>query len=404
LTLAVTNDPGKEAQEPLTTAVTRVTKPVDAYLITELNVHASGTRSYYDPVTFQLLRKEAVDPTGTVVTVYGDYAQFGARTLAKHWTVSSAESHLEMHYERTEYVAGSVTAANVAEPSTQRTLVEFPAGVTQVDLPARTVRDAVYVTVQIGAKSFDFELDTGAGSIAIDPSVARDAGLTLSSGTCVVTAQRYTAYETKIPEMRIGSLRMHDIAVNVVPIPAGQGESVRPVGLLGFDFLAQLGVTIDYENELVRVVPADKYVPPSGPRTSAFPVRLGGNVPMLTMSVGKAVAERMILDTGCSCQLDFFDYFTRRYPDAFRDDVGQVKGYGVGGAVDGEMFRLRDVGLGPAHFQNLLGTRISGASYQYRADGLLGNQLLVFFTIGLDYTHGQIYLTPNAFGRRGTIH
>jgi hypothetical protein len=36
--------------------------------------------------------------------------------------------------------------------------------------------------------------------------------------------------------------------------------------------------------------------------------------------------------------------------------------------------------------------------------GSLGATKTIAYHIGLDYTHGHIYLTPNAFGRRGTIH
>ena len=35
-----------------------------------------------------------------------------------------------------------------------------------------------------------------------------------------------------------------------------RGGTVKVVGLLGFDFLAELGVTIDYERKRVTVVPA----------------------------------------------------------------------------------------------------------------------------------------------------
>jgi hypothetical protein len=51
----------------------------------------------------------------------------------------------------------------------------------------------------------------------------------------------------------------------------------------------------------------------------------------------------------------------------------------------------------------LLATRVPPTSYLYNADGLFGNQLLNFFTIGLDYTRGAMYITPNAFGQRGMI-
>jgi hypothetical protein len=193
---------------------------------------------------------------------------------------------------------------------------------------------------------------------------------------------------------------MRDIAVTVGPMPIVHPDGTKSVGLLGFDFLAQLGVSIDYTRARVRVVPAADFTPPTDPSTYAFDVRLASGQPMVTASVANAVADHVLFDTGWSGQLAFFDYFTRRYPAAFKDDIGASNIYGIGGEVSAEAFRFHDVTLGHIHFQQFTGLRIPPSSYAGRADGLIGNDLLSLFNIDLDYTGGRVYLTPNENGRR----
>jgi hypothetical protein len=398
LVVAIGKDPGKAVPDALTSTVKRVASPIDAWLVSELNARSAGTRTYYDPADFRPLRVEEVGPTGTKTTSYTDYAPFGGRMLPRHWTVEAPAENLDMSYDRISYVTGRTTDADVREASTSRQVVEFPPGTAVVALPVRIVNNVPYVRVTIGSHAGDFALDTGASGIYIDTDYARSLDLPFLNATSEVTAQRYTGFETVVPDMTIGSLQLHHVDVGVVPMKALDVLSgVKPVGLLGFDFLAQLGVTIDYERGTVTVVPAAAFAPPVDPATYAFSVRVGDGVPMLTVNVAGFVADRVFFDTGWSGELGFFDYFARRYPHAFStsDDLGPAQGYGVGGRFAGEFFRLHEVQLGPIHFRNFVALRIPpSASYDYDADGIIGNVLLSKFIMSLDYTDGMVYLTP----------
>lgn len=400
LTTLNPKDAGAEAPEHITTTVTHVTTPVDAWVIAKMNARAAGTRTYYDAATFLPVRFEQVGPTGSVVTTYDAFGTFGARTLAKNWTVSSAANSLQMHYTRAEYAQGAASDDDVRERGTLRELVEFPPDTRRVVLPVRVIGNDVYVRVNIGPRAVDFLLDTGASGIFIDAGVAKTLGLNLTNARSEVTAQRYTTYDSKIPELHVGGLVMRNIAVIVGPMPSFDVGGLRAVGLLGFDFLAQLGVTIDYANQTLTLVPANAYVPPTDPQTYPFTVRLGGGVPMVTVHVDGAVAERMMFDTGWQGDLGFFDYFTRRYPQAFHRDLGPQLMYGVGGAFSSERFQFQDVKIGPIHFEDFIGLRIPPSSYAYASDGVVGNNLLSKFTVDLDYTGGMVYLTPSSLTKK----
>ncbi len=391
---------GKESDEKLVTTVARVSTPVDAYIVSHMNARKAGTRTYYDPVTFQTLRVETIDEYGLQVLTYDELATYGSVKRPKGFTIASKDSNSSQHYERTEFIENAVTEADVQEPTSARTLVEFPSGVNDVTLPTHFDDDEIDVHVTIGKRTVDFVLDTGSSSIVIDQTLARDLGLPLSNASTEITARKYTAYETVIPEMTIGSLKMHDISVDVVPFPTGGRIGAKPLGLLGFDFLAQLGVTIDYAKATVHVNPAAEYDPPKTPGTYAVDIRLGDRIPVTTVTVGNAVAENMVFDTGWNGELGFFDFFTRRYPDAFRNDLGSTGGTGIGGPFTAELFRFPKLALGPFHFVDFVGMRIPSSSFNFDGDGAIGTSVLSMFTVGLNYTNGRMFLTPNANGMK----
>jgi predicted aspartyl protease len=400
LAVAAPEDPGNAAKDAITTTVTHVTQPFDAYVIAKLNAEGSGTRSFYDAATYLCRRIEYTNTTGTVVATYDVFGKFGDRTLPVRWSLSSGSAQNTMRYQRLQYSENKVSDDDVRAAVTLRELVEFPAGVNAVDLPVKIINHYIYVRVNIGTVSADLLLDSGASGIFIDPQLARSAGLTLTNATSEVVAKRFTAFDATIPEMHIGPLQMHDIAVSVVPMPPFSTEGVKPLGLLGFDFLAQLGVTLDYQHGKVHVVPASAFTPPADPSTYAFDVRMGNGVPMLAVAVTGALAERVMCDTGWGGSLAFFDYFARRYPKAFTRDLGPAARAGVGGTFIAENFRFHDVKMGRLHFEDFLGLRIPPENFPGNNDGIIGNSLLSLFTVTLDYTSGHMYLTPNDVGRK----
>jgi predicted aspartyl protease len=403
LVIADAKDPGKAVPDKITTTVRRVSTPVDAYVISELNVRSAGTRSYYDPVTFRLLRIEDVGPGGTETTTFDDVERFGDRNLAAHWRVVSGDA--ERRYERRSYVAGAASDDDVRQPGTRRLLVEFPAGVDHTDLPIQIKENNVFVRVKIGGRTADFLLDTGADSIVLEHDFARDLGLQLTNAHEETVARHYTGYQAIVPEMHIGPLVMHQIVADVVSsLPAGYADStIRPVGLLGFDFLAQLGVTIDYEKSKVTVVPAGSFQPPVAPGMLVLDVRLGDAVPMLTVKIGNAVGERVLLDTGGSLAFFIQDYFARRYPQSFPPSQhrGSSEMVGVGGSFPVEVYRLPDVQLGRVHFKDFLAMVVpASAAYSDQVDGVIGNEVLSKFVVILDYTDGEVFLVPTRATQR----
>jgi hypothetical protein len=199
---------------------------------------------------------------------------------------------------------------------------------------------------------------------------------------------------------------MRDVAVTVVPLGWREAGHVRVAGLLGFDFLAQLGVTIDYENRRVTVVPSAAYAAPADSRTSALEARLGRGIPLVTASLDGAFAERVGIDTGGIGAFLLFDYFTRRNPAPLPDidtlgGSSELSLAGVGGGFAASSALVSSFEVGGFRFRDVRGYRVvSEQSFAQDSDGVIGEGLLRYFTVGLDYANERVYLTPNADGRK----
>lgn len=400
-------DPGTAAPDPTTTTVKRVHEPVDAWVVAELNKRGSGTRVFVDPQTWRVLRREIVTANGIVATTYDDFRSDGGRVFAHHWTTENAFSKTTTDTRVTAYDAGDVPAAMVARPDSRRRLVTFPNGTKAVTLPAKFGRTHVIVRVMVGTRGLDFLLDTGADGITLDNDVARELGLQEFGKHSTVTAQRYTTARTIVPEMHVGDLVMRDVAVHTVPNLGEIEPGYKAVGLLGFDFISELGVTIDYEKKQLTVVREPDYAPPEGSRVFWLDVRIGDGVPVTNVRINGALSEHFILDTGHGGTFMIFDAFARKHPEALKDKGGggelrDVSFYGVGGRFATEPYQLASVKVGGLNFQDFVGFRVT-ASGSYAVgddDGLIGADFLKLFTLGLDYANGRVYLVPNAAGRK----
>lgn len=399
------SDPGEATTDKITTTVTAIQTPVAGYVIATLNARGHGTKEYIDGTTWHLVRRDRVSPNGTIVVTYDDFREDHSRTFAHHVHVDNGYAKTTSDLRITDYLPGQVAESDVAIPKPRRALVTFPAEKKSVELPTTFGDSHVFVRVNVGSRGLDFILDSGAGGITIDNDVARELGLPAYEKRSAVTAGRYVTYRTIVPEMRIGDLVLRNVAVQVVP-QGWQTPSVKAVGLLGFDFFAELGVTIDYEHKKVSVVPGTAFSPPTDPLAIPIDVRIGSGQPNASVTLNGALGERWVIDTGGAGTFMIFDYFARRHPEAMRD-----RGYGgdqrlqvfsgIGGDVDAKPYQIRSLKFANIDFIDFVGYRVTDSrAYAESTDGIIGTTFLKLFTLDFDYTNSKLYFTPNAYGRK----
>lgn len=381
--------PDPQSKAPLASAtVKRVYSPLDAYVLSELDSFGYGVRDYVDPISYLVLRRDEI----------------GSQLLPAAWRLEDRAFNDSMTYARTRFVAGKTREADVSEPRS-RQIVSLPAGSATIDLHARFEGDHISVPVAIAGRTFFFLLDSGASAITIDSTVAKQLGLVLVNANHEIASKRYETHDTLIPAMNVAGLHMRDVVVSVLPLAMGRKPS-DPVGLLGFDFLAQLAVRIDYEHKRVLAMDARSYEPPSGADVSALDIRLVSQVPMVSANLGGAVTQRLIVDTGSPSALLLFDYFSRRHGDVLRTRLDDVllssdpaagTSSGIGGEFTSSPFRMRYVRIGHFSLADLVADVVtSRGAYPQDDDGLIGGGLLQFFTVDLDYAAGRIFLRARA--------
>ncbi len=372
--------------------VRSVMSPAPLLEIADVNSQGLGDKEYVDPASYHIVRDEWTDRGGTTTTTYTDFRQYGAQTLAAHWTDADVTGSTQ--YTRVERVPGAATAADVAVPGVRRLLVEFP-GTSPVQIPAKFEAGRIYVHTTINGHPYDMQLDSGSSVISIVPAAAKQIGLSLVNRRVNANnARPEDESNAVVSELKIGSLTMHNIVVSTDSIK-NDDPGIKFGGLLGFDFFATLGVTVDYEHQRVIVAPAATYQPPADKNTVPVDIRLGSQVPMVTVGLDGVPASRFIVDTGASLgAFAVFDYFMDRHPNVGERSSQPIDLTGVGGDITVRPIFVHSFRLGTYNFQDFNGLRLGGGSYSAADDGLIGTEFLVLFNIDFDYPHGEMYLTP----------
>ena len=392
-------DPGLALKEKTTTSVTRIETPLNAYVIAVLNVRGGGTKEYIDPGTFRLVRREEIDPVATRVTSYDDFRKTNGFERPWHWTVRDGHPENDAEYRVLNDDVGS--AADLHIPPNRRIFVEFPAGKTTVELPVREVRGQFIVRVQIGARGYDFTLDSGASGISLDDDVVRELGLkeygAFSNG---YNAGRYRESSTIVPQISVGGLTMRDVAVTTIPhLDEPDNTLYKSVGLLGFDFIGDVALSMDYMHARVFATSPEAFTPPKDGQGFAIPIRLRDGVPQTDVSINDALGERFLVDTGWGSDMGVFDYFARRHPEAMRGEMyggTGISGMGIGGEVKMTPYKFASVRLSNIMFKDFIAFRVASTKqYAFDVDGVIGVGLLQHFTLYTDYLNSTIYLVPN---------
>jgi len=395
---------------------------------------------YYDKQTGLLVRQVEQFWNVRGTTIYDDYRPVHGAVIAwrrtykegdpandEEWTLKSAE------------LDAPVNVADLNIPPDRRALVEFPAGTKTVDLPVRLVDggwivrvniggkgydfllDSVpvpqrgfdfiqpdlvggqRVRVNIGGKGYDFLLDSGSSNILIDKGTADRLGLERIGRHSQAIGGDVLFSQVIIPEMHIGGLTMKNIVAESIPWTESQLASTRVVGLLGFDFIAGIGLRMDYQHGTIDASsPGNMIIPNDGIK---IPIKLDDAVPMVPARVNDAIGTHFILDTG-STEIMIFSTFAGQHHDDVAD-VGQGKNLvqngfrpdfrTVGGGFEAVPMQIKRFVFGRVEFDDTIVfvTRPESHFEDEDVDGLIGYQFLRHFTLYFDYDNSRIVVVPN---------
>lgn len=251
-----------------------------------------------------------------------------------------------------------------------------------------------------GQGPFTFGLDTGGGNL-ITPELAGKLGLELTDEFKVSGAGegRVPAWWTRVEKVEAGEL----IATNQRFLVLSLEEIKKAIGfnefdgLLGRELFHSLTTKIDFEkNELVFTNPEKFEYKGSG---EIIPFEFSGHIPQIVGEID-GIRVQIVIDTGDRSSLTLFvpfyekNGFRKKYPERLKG----VTGWGIGGAIPSEMFRLQKIQIGNLELSNIV-TRIplvkSGAFAGSRSIASIGSGLLKRFNVIFDYKRKRVILEKN---------
>ena len=358
---------------------------------------------FYDESSYLIVRTERAVLDQRVVTTYNDFRTTNGVTVAWHIHETDGrpfndEDWLLQSVNDTAPVDRALFAAPQADAS------HLTLSTPKVALPAQILTDRIILTTQIGRHKVDFQLDSGAAGILLNKSVADALGLHTYGKQTMTTAGTYTSTQTIVPRIELGGAVLENVAVITGPFQEWPNGSAPVAGLMGFDFIANCVVHIDYLHGQVDALSTQSFAPPAN--AVAVPIRLDDGIPVIDAKIAAAISDRFVLDTGADRSM-LFSRFVTGHPSAAADQgLGEqfTEAYpffsdvtGVGGQIKVTHTQVPSLSIGSVSFPRWLFSvvRDPTAFGQEDYDGLIGQDVLRNFDIYLDYASLKIYFVPN---------
>ncbi len=379
------------------------TQPYDAYVV-KVNPPGGALEDYYIDRRTSLLDAREIQLHGhTTLVTYDDYRVTLGLPFAWHVHVSIDNDRETEDFRLEDMQSGEpIDPSSIAIPQSA-CIVSF--GAPRVTLPAKIIDDEIVVATQIGGRSVNLLLDSGSAGIAIDRGIIEALGYQEYGKVMSETAGVYAESDAVVGSMAIGTLSMQNVAVKSIPIGMLADEKTPVGGLLGFDFIDCTVLHIDYVNGTVEAIDPQSFTPPPG--SISVPIILDDEIPAIEAAIGPASNLRFLVDTGAGRSV-LFSTFPTAHPEAIAD-----KGLGaefeaafpffnsfegVGGDV-----KFRPVQVGPLTVAQWTFPRWvfdltqDPSKFEIQDyDGILGQDLLRYYDLYLDYPHGRILFVPNS--------
>ncbi|HEY7993571.1 MAG TPA: pepsin/retropepsin-like aspartic protease family protein [Candidatus Eremiobacteraceae bacterium] len=382
-----------------------VSSPVSAYVV---EVDPPGGRRewlFFDKATGQIDRTETLLATSRVVQTYSDFKARNGVTEAwsGHWSDGQPENDEDWHVTSLRAASG-IDAAALDMPAS-RALVQFPTGVSSVDLPVSFVDGRVILRIMVGGKGYDLLLDSGTSDISIDRGAATAMGLKFYGQAQFASDGKFAVSKSIVPEIDVGTLKMSNVAVSVIPYSEFAKSGTEIVGLIGYDFIEGMVLRLDYDDRTATASVIGSYVPP--PTSYVVPAALDDRVPIVAVQIGNAFGEHFVIDTGADLGY-IFPGFAAAHPQDIADrgegfmmtvNAPAMYAQGVAGVTQLKPTEVAVFRLGGVSFEQwvvyrmIADAKVGAEDDEY--DGLIGYDFLKFFNVVFDYADGLVYLEPN---------
>ena len=266
--------------------------------------------------------------------------------------------------------------------------------------------------ITIGAKGgrlLHVILDTGANDDILNARVVSELGLHVLNPQRVEQPGGAIEMGNVDPlKIRLGTHIVDNIQFISAPLDGLQPFLGRSIdGILGYGFLSQFVVELDYDRREVSFFDPDTYVAPRG--ATAVPLTFRGKSPLVSVKLarpdGALVTAWLEMDTGSFEALGLKGAWVKREGLlSGREPTRPIFGLAIGGETKGFRFRIPAVQVGPyAIAQPVASATTSDNAGSGSSDvaGVLGGEILNRFRVILSFAHSSIFLVPaSRFAKR----
>ncbi len=281
-----------------------------------------------------------------------------------------------------------------------------------VEIPFELANRHIMLKVKVdGSRPLSFVLDTGDKYAVLDLERAKELGLKLQgqirvggAGAGTQTGAFVEGANFTIPGFE-GFVQPVRMALPIGHMAQGFGQPFD--GIIGYDFIKEFVVEVDYPARVIRLHDKDKFTY-SGPGES-IPINLdssghGNGHPILEAEVtptgGTPIKGKYVLDIGSGLALALHSPFVAEH-GLLAPERKTIKafGAGAGGEINARLGRVSELKIGKFKISNpvtLFSEDTAGAFANRALAGNIGAQIANKFRVFLDYGRSRIILEPNS--------
>jgi PDZ domain/Aspartyl protease len=270
-------------------------------------------------------------------------------------------------------------------------------------IPLEIDNNIIFLKVRVnGSRPLKFVFDTGASVSGINSALLAELGLKpgrQAQGTA-------TGGNIQVGLINGVSLSVEGAEVAnqiIASLSLAETPCVEFDGFIGYDFINQFIVEIDYQAKVINLYDRRTYVY-SGQGRIVPLVLAGRRTPLvltnITVDRGRSIVSRLELDTGGDSAFIINSPFVKRH-ELMRSLSRSVAGSQVGAGGEQKLVvgRVKNVQLGPFTIDSpilSLSQDTQGFGASEESDGILGGEVLRRFKVILDYSRQRLILEPNS--------
>jgi Aspartyl protease len=300
-------------------------------------------------------------------------------------------------------VLTSIASGQQKRPDQSPANVQFVNGHQALNIPFEFEYNQIVLKVRVNDSTpLKFMFDTGAGASVLSAGGA--AGLHLKRVDTVNATGvggQVTGYLVTGISLSVAGARVLNQRLAVLPLDSLPCEMKDIGGIIGYDFIKEFVVEINYEARTISLFEPLSYQ--YNGRGDVVPIILT-NTPRVRARVGMpggtSLEGLFEIDTGSDGALWINSPFVKKHGliQSLKTQL-QSSNTGIGGETESVEVRLSSLGLGRFVISNplvSLSQDTAGSLALEDNDGPLGNEILQRFKVILDYSRRRMVLEQNA--------